>query len=303
MSRVVFPRCAWRGKHGARASRRSDRDFSSDSPKNRAGFGSAEAAFADGAHRVVSGADALARSIAAELGDRIRLETPVTAVTVTHSGCAVTTASKRADGADPADRAGWAARTERADSAQDLCSSRVVVVAVPVNCLGGIVFEPVLELPGPHAGRVTKTWSRVDGVPAHAVCTGWPGLVETYTVPGASGVALAAFRLSADVAVDECAADGSADLTDAYPDAEFHEELGHDWCADPYSLGTWCTSRPGQFGRWQALADQAGPVFFSGGDISRRWMGWMDGAITSGTDTAARVLAHLDGDVVPPARG
>jgi len=67
--------------------------------------------------------------------------------------------------------------------------------------------------------------------------------------------------------------------------------------------GTWVTPRPGQASGLHALADLDGPCFVAGGDVSRRWFGWMDGAITSGEDVARRVATLLQGASVPPARG
>lgn len=243
-----------------------------------AGYGSAEAAFAAGAHRILPGADAVARSIAADLGSAVSLGQEVTTVATTANGATVTTTSG------------------------ETRAALAVIVAVPVNCLGVMAFSPALGLPGAHAGRAAKIWTRVEATPVETVSTGWPGMVESYALSGDTGTALASFQLREGTDGAQSAA-LEADLAETYPEATFHERLWHDWCADPHARGTWCASRPGQLAQWHSLADHAGPVFFAGGDISRRWIGWMDGAVTSGADTAERVLAHLDGDAVPSARG
>ncbi|MER6529592.1 NAD(P)/FAD-dependent oxidoreductase [Streptomyces sp. NPDC001508] len=240
------------------------------------GFGSTAGAFDSESRRVAPGTDALARSVAAELTDAVRLETAVISVDSGPQRCVVTTA------------------------AGDRLTAPTVIVAVPVNCLNGIAFTPAMQWVRPHAGRAAKTWVRVEGVDADATSGGWPGVVETYAVAGTHGTALAAFQLNGTTPSD---ADLAADLVVRYPDAVLHEHLAHDWSADPHARGTWCTARPGQLAELQKLADQKPPVLFAGGDLSRRWIGWMDGAITSGADAAARADAYLSGRPVPAAQG
>jgi monoamine oxidase len=241
-----------------------------------AGF--AQADLLSESHRIDPGADALARSVSAELGGALRLGEPVSAVEVTRRGCTITTATGEAHDATAA------------------------VLAVPVNCLPGISFSPAIDLPNPHAGRAAKIWTRAEGLPADTTSSAWPGVVETYSRAGTDGFALASFQLRQGTA-DEQTASLQADLAVVYPEASFGEWLWHDWCDDPYARGTWCAARPSQDGQWYSLASHVGPLFFAGSDISRRWSGWMDGAITSGTDTTYRALAYLDGTEVPPASG
>jgi monoamine oxidase len=241
-----------------------------------AGF--AQADLLSESYRIDPGADALARSVSAKLGGVLRLAEPVSAVEVTRRGCTITTAAGEAHDA------------------------AAVVMAVPVNCLPGISFSPAVDLPDAHAGRAAKIWTRAEGLPANAASSGWPGVVQTYSRVGTDGDALASFQLRQGTAGEQTAS-LQAGLAAVYPEASFREGLWHDWCADPYARGTWPAARPGQLGQWYSLASHAGPLFFAGSDLSRRWSGWMDGAITSGTDTAYRALAYLDGTEVPHARG
>ncbi|SDS88536.1 Monoamine oxidase [Actinoplanes derwentensis] len=229
-----------------------------------AGFGSSKAAFGGDSHRIDGGADSLAKAIAAELGSVVRLGQPVESITAPRGGCTVMTA----DGTPH--------------------RARAVIVAVPLNCFGDIDGLPG---PGPHAGKVVKVWHRASGVVAGEGTTGWPVVVETYAVPG--GVAALHQHGTAPAAV----------LAGHYPDAVLSEQRWNDWCADPYARGTRCAARPGQLGALHDLANRPGPLFFAGGDLSRRWMGWMDGAITSGADTAKRTRAYLYSTAIPAARG
>ncbi|GAA2606604.1 flavin monoamine oxidase family protein [Paractinoplanes durhamensis] len=236
-----------------------------------AGFGSARAAFENESHRVAGGTDTLAKAIAAELGDTVALGQAVASIAADGTVTTTTGASH---------------------------SARAAVVAVPVNCLAGIAFPAGMPLPDPHVGRAAKIWTRVSGIPAGTTSTSWPSLIETYAVDGA----VAAFDLRRGPAAGQREAT-AAGLEARYPDAELGEQFWHDWTADPHALGTWCAAAPGQLGALQTLADHPGPLFFAGGDLSRRWMGWMDGAITSGADTAARAGAFLNGAPVSHARG
>jgi monoamine oxidase len=243
-----------------------------------AGFGSVAETFDGESLRIATGAGAVAQSIAAELGTNVRLGEPVTAVTAADGQCTVATK----DGAR--------------------YTAGAVIMAVPVNTLADISFSPSLALPDPHVGRVAKIWLHADGIAPGTTYTGWPGLVEAYAVPARDGAALAAFHLREGSAADQEAAI-TAELRRIFPAASLTAALWHDWCDDPYARGTWNASAPGQLAQWHALASHAGPVFFAGGDISRRWLGWMDGAVTSGTDTAGRAAAFLSGQPVPAAQG
>ncbi|WP_275415937.1 flavin monoamine oxidase family protein [Actinoplanes couchii] len=229
-----------------------------------AGFGSTKAAFGASEHRIDGGADTLAKAIAADLDPVLRLGQPVVSITAPRGGCTVMTA----DGTPH--------------------RARAVIVAVPLNCFDRI---DGLSGPGRHAGRAVKVWHRADGVVDGEGTTGWPVLVETYAT--AEGVAV--------VHLDGL--DPADVLTEHYPAAVLSEDCWNDWVADPYAKGSWCAARPGQLDALHDLANRSGPLFFAGGDVSRRWMGWMDGAITSGADTAVRTRAYLYGSTMPPARG
>jgi hypothetical protein len=74
----------------------------------------------------------------------------------------------------------------------------------------------------------------------------------------------------------------------------------HDWVSDPWSRGTWLTSRPGwrAAGALQRFAEQQGRVVFAGSDFAGVHKGWIAGAIASGRAAAWRVLTGLAAPVV-----
>lgn len=75
----------------------------------------------------------------------------------------------------------------------------------------------------------------------------------------------------------------------------------HDWNADPYSQGTWCVARPGQFAKaLDALQSPHGRVFFGSGDWANAWRGFIDGAIEQGI-IASRDVVKLLTSRSPPS--
>jgi len=58
---------------------------------------------------------------------------------------------------------------------------------------------------------------------------------------------------------------------------------------------------PGQATGIHALSNMPPPCLFAGGDLSRGWYGWMEGAVTSGQDAALRAHAFLKSGALIPA--
>ncbi|MER6079306.1 NAD(P)/FAD-dependent oxidoreductase [Streptomyces sp. NPDC001833] len=245
-----------------------------------AGFGSVAAATAvEGSCRTVPGMDAVARSIAAELGEAVATGHIVTSVTLGADGCDVFLA----DGTGH--------------------HARAVIVAVPVNCLPEIALPDSVTLPRlPHAGRAVKVWTLARGIGPEAVSTGWPDVVETYGVPAERGVPTASFQLH-EGSAEERESRLDDHLAAVFPEATFGGRLWHDWTTDAFARGTWCAARPGQLAELHELSSHEPPLLFAGGDLSRRWIGWVDGAVTSGADAAKRALMYLDGRVAAAPRG
>jgi monoamine oxidase len=247
-----------------------------------AGAGSALAAFTGESCRIGGGADSLARAIATEVGDNLRLLWPVATVSSGPEGVAV-------------------------GGPKGSLRARAAVLAVPVNVLPDIELDVALSdaarraISDGHVGRAAKGWATAPaGTELHSM--GWPDAVEAYAAPGTRTAAVATFGIaepSHEAAVDR----GWEALARRHPGLELGARLSHDWTADPLTRGTWHAARPGQAAGWHDLANVSGPCFFAGGDVSRRWVGWMDGALTSGGDVAERVCAFLNGRPVPPARG
>ena len=82
------------------------------------------------------------------------------------------------------------------------------------------------------------------------------------------------------------------------PGVEVTDLVSHDWNGDPYSLGTWCTYRPGQMTRFfPANRAQEGRLFFASSDTATGWRGFIDGAIERGLRVAVEADRFLERDI------
>lgn len=243
--------------------------------------------------RVDGGMQQVAEHLVAGLGDRVRLDEPVTAITVAGSGVRVTT-----------ERGTYEA-------------SRVIV-AVPPTLAGRLRYEPIMpstrdaltqRMP---QGSVIKCQAVYDrpfwrdaGLSGEAVGDTAPVKVIFDGTPpgdGSPGV-LTAFIEAAD----------AIRLSTATPEerqAEVLEVLAtyfgddarrpiafveHDWSAEPWTRGCYGAHLPP--GAWTQVGAvrraPVGPIPGPGTETAERWCGYIDGAITSGERAADEVDAAL----------
>ncbi len=253
-----------------------------------ASFGSCADAFSGEDVRVRGGTAGIAAAIAADLGpDVISYGTAVRGIRVVSGGRAV-----------------------EVTTAQETLRARVAIVTVPLNVLRHLHLDVGLGdaaravVGAGHAGSVAKAWTRGDDVPQPYRSIGWPDVPESYGVPTAEGHQVAAFQLAPDADTYAAARQAVAELRRRHPRARFADEVVvHDWLTGPHSMGTWCAATAGQQAGLHDLAAQPAPCLFAGGDVSRRWAGWMDGALTSGVDAAARAIAFVRDGTHLPVRG
>ncbi len=169
-----------------------------------------------------------------------------------------------------------------------------VVVALPVNVLPHVAFEPPLptataEAAGTNAGRSVKLWFHARGIPPGSLAAG----------RGAGVSWLYADRLLADGSVfalgfgwDAPGLDPAAALHAFWPEAELLASDWHDWNGDPFSLGTWATATVGKADL--LVHDRFPPhgrIAFAGADIAPHEAGWIEGALLSGAAAARWALA------------
>ena len=169
------------------------------------------------------------------------------------------------------------------------------VLALPVNTLPGIAFDPPLSAPtaaalGSNAGRARKLWLRARGVPAGVLAAGaGEGLHWLYAdrVLDGGDVLLIAFGYE-DPAFDPSShAVVERALRAFFPEAELIASDHHDWIADPFSLGTWATATVGSA---ELLTPERFPphgrIAFATSDVAPHEAGWIEGALVAGAAAA-----------------
>ena len=260
-----------------------ERGAISDALSSIAGHGGLTGLVTCLAHGPANGWSALAAAIAAEDGVRLELRTAVETVEV--AGDAVL--CRAGDG-----------RTWR---------SRGLVVAVPINCLPGIRFEPALpdrvaEAAGANAGSALKVVMLARGVAPHGIAVGvGDGLHWWYADDEVDGlVRITGFGWETEGFDASQRADVERALAAFFPEAELVEHLHHDWIGDRASRGTWLTAPAGRLD----LVDPARfrpcrRIAFAGSDVAEDHAGWFEGALTS----AAAAVRHLESELsaeLPP---
>ena len=245
--------------------------------------------------RITGGSVRIAEAMAAELGDRVRLSRPVRRI---DHGAAVRV---HIDG----------------DGAPEVLDADRVVVTLPPTLAGRLVYAPALpswrdqltqRLP---AGSVIKLcciydepfW-RADGLTGQAASDVGPVKVTFDNSPpdGTPGV-LMGFMEADDGR--EWARRGPGERRAAAIEcfARYFgprarrpiEYLERDWMAEEYSRG--CYGAHFTPGVWTsygpALREPVGPIHWAGAECAPVWNGYMEGAVRSGEQAAADVLALL----------
>ena len=245
--------------------------------------------------RITGGSVRIAEAMAAKLGDRVRLSRPVRRI---DHGAAVRV---HIDG----------------DGAPEVLDADRVVVTLPPTLAGRLVYAPALpswrdqltqRLP---AGSVIKLcciydepfW-RADGLTGQAASDVGPVKVTFDNSPpdGTPGV-LMGFMEADDGR--EWARRGPGERRAAAIEcfARYFgprarrpiEYLERDWMAEEYSRG--CYGAHFTPGVWTsygpALREPVGPIHWAGAECAPVWNGYMEGAVRSGEQAAADVLALL----------
>ena len=193
--------------------------------------------------------------------------------------------------------------------------ARRAIVSVPPALAGRIDYDPPLPAQRDQLtqrvpmGAVVKCHAvyddpfwRAEGLSGQAASVRGPAKLvydNSPPGPGAPGVLLAFLeaRLARDTPPAERRALVVAELARLFgpraasPGAWY--EL--DWAAEPWTRGCYGGALPTgvwtSFGR--SLRPPVGPLHWAGAEYAQRWMGYMDGAVRSGEEQAAAVLAEL----------
>lgn len=245
--------------------------------------------------RVVGGSQEISIQLAAQLGDAVRLETPVQAISWDAAGAKV-----HFDGGAIA-----AAR---------------VIVAIPPVLAGRIRYEPALptprdrltqEFPMGWVIKIQAAYSepfwRADGLSGFVVSLDdAPSVIFDNSPQDLRCGVLLAF-LEGHAALDASVLSPEkrkAQVLSVFADffgpraAEPIEYVERDWAAEPWSRGGYMGRlTPGGWTNYGvALRKPIGPLHFAGSETADVWMGYMDGAVRSGERAASEVANDLSAE-------
>jgi monoamine oxidase len=243
--------------------------------------------------RVVGGAIRISETMAAELGDRVHLDSPVRGIEQDKGRVTVTTRGGEAFGADR------------------------VIVTLPPTLAGRLEYRPMLpswrdqltqRLP---AGSVIKLYAvypepfwRAQGLTGQAASDQGPIKITFDNSPpnGTPGVLMGFMeandgRAAARLSLEERRA-AAVDCFVRYFGSRAGEPIEYierDWMAEEFSRGCYGAHfTPGVWGDFgAALTEPVGLVHWAGAECSSVWNGYMEGAVRSGEQTAHEVLATL----------
>jgi monoamine oxidase len=235
--------------------------------------------FTGGRVTLREGTQSVLNAIASGAEFETRVSTPVAAI------------SRRGDGVEVRTRAG------------ETIPGRLAVVAVPLNALPGIVFDPPLSEPKQEAialgqaSRGIKIFIHARGAPVfqNAIKPRHPfGYLDTEIINPDGTQILIGFGPDAENCDASDLAAVQKQMDEILPGYEVLAATAHDWLADEFSRGTWAIHRPGWYTHHHAeMQKPEDSVVFAGSDFANGWAGFMDGAIESGLRagaTARRLL-------------
>jgi len=243
--------------------------------------------------RIVGGSIRIAETLAAGLGDRVRLGEVVTGIEQTDTGVTVATRTGAVEGSH-------------------------VIVTLPPTLAGRLDYAPLLpswrdqltqRLP---AGSVMKVYAaydepfwRADGLNGQAASDRGPVKVTFDNSPpsGRPGVLMGFLegndaRRCARMSEAERRAAVLACFARYFGDRALHpvEYVERDWMAEEFTRG--CYGAHFTPGVWTAygpaLREPVGRIHWAGAECSPVWNGYMEGAVRSGEDAARAVAATLD---------
>jgi monoamine oxidase len=226
-----------------------------------------------------NGTQRLVNAIASKAPFETRILTPVAAVARRNGGVEVTT------------REG------------ETIPARVAIVAVPLNALGGIEFDPPLSekkqeaIALGQASRGVKIFIHAHGEPIfqNGIKPGHPfGYLDTEIVFPNETQLMIGFGYDQDLCDASDLASVQRQLDEILPGYAALAATAHDWVADEFSRGTWAIHRPGWYTKCHAeMQRPEGTVLIAGSDFANGWAGFMDGAIESGLRAGVAALGLL----------
>ncbi len=171
------------------------------------------------------------------------------------------------------------------------------VIAVPLNTMGRLAFEPELSsvkrdgIALGQASRGIKIFirARAPRLLLNTIRPGHPfGYLDTEWLLADGTQILIGFGLDATLIDASDLGAVQRALDEIVPGLEALGATAHDWFADEFSLGTWAIHRPGWYSNFhEELRLPESRVLLAGSDLASGWSGFIDGAIESGLRAGA----------------
>jgi monoamine oxidase len=187
--------------------------------------------------------------------------------------------------------------------AGETLGAKLAIVAVPLNALPGIEFDPPLSVGKQEAialgqaSRGIKIFIHARGEPVYqnAIKPGHAfGYLDTEILYPDGTQLLIGFGPDAENCDATDLASVQGQLDEILPGYEALAATAHDWLADEFSRGTWAIHRPGWYTHHHAeMQRPEGLVILAGSDFANGWAGFMDGAIESGLRAGATAHRKL----------
>jgi monoamine oxidase len=231
-------------------------------------------------HTIEGGNDRIAAELAAALGDRIRLMSPVR-------------------------RLAWNEREIRVRAGSHVAVADAAVIAVPAAVLGSITFDPALPPEVTSAtravrmGQAAKLFVALRRPAPLSATLSVPGRWWCYTQLGPDGwpaTFVAAFagspraleRLELHAGADRWV----AELERLRPDLTLDTSnvMLSTWDSDPWARGAYSAESAASAIDTDLLTRPVGPLVFAGEHTAGSWHGLMEGALRSGARAAQQVL-------------
>ncbi|HET6656832.1 MAG TPA: FAD-dependent oxidoreductase, partial [Gaiellaceae bacterium] len=191
-------------------------------------------------------------------------------------------------------------RVEVHTRAGDTLQAEKLIVAVPLNALGGIEFDPPLSetkraaIELGQASRGVKIFIHARGEPVftNGIKPEHPfGYLDTEIIYPDRTQLMIGFGYDQEICDASDIEAVQRQLDEIIPGYEAIAAYAHDWLADEFSRGTWAIHRPGWYSTYHAeMQRPEGAVLVAGSDFANGWAGFMDGAIESGLKAGAWAL-------------
>ena len=181
---------------------------------------------------------------------------------------------------------------------------RAAIVAVPVNTLGSVRFDPELSDTKREAAREgvvslgVKIWAKLaGGFPSvfAAAPDRFPlSFIETFGSTPDGGTVVVGFGPIGSSALPLRSGSVARAIEDLLPGARVEEVGGHDWVRIRSRGRPGRRTAPAPGSGWvPELERREGRIAFAGSDIARGWGSYMDGAIETGLRSAREIEAIL----------